>query len=672
MTTYYVRPADGGANGDGLGPGTSWNGFANIVWASVGGGGNVLTGQSLDFGATPLSIPVAANGVIGSKTVIQDITVDGAPGDCFDINPDLEYVRFIGCIALNAGNVGFELANGQVDSDFVGLDFIFCQGNGGGSGLRWVSNSASLSTMTGLLISGCTFNGNTFDGISLMMYSNTNPATAMTDIVIEGNSCLNNAPVSPGHGLRVRADTLVGTQRSGGNLQLYDNQITGNGNGDSNSGGCALGGFIGADVYLNNSSSNTGAIGGFDLFWLQGANVYDNTCNDNTGGTIDANGILLDHGNDQVRLYRNECSRNTLGTGENTGYAIMVLADNTNIDIWANYGDGNYRGLAFIGAGTPANVVAYNNTFTGCLNAAYRVSDGWGAANELDVRNNIFTGVGPVAVVESAPPAYTEDYNEYDGFTAEGRTLGANSTFGVDPDLNANGYTQTSSPGYNAGDFVTGFHDTELDQNGFTFKNPPDIGLQSNIIAPETAPILAEVGLTAVNIAQAQTLETPTVGEAAFVSPIDLFQGQVLETPDVTELGTIAIVDIAQAQSLDPAVLTQAQNTDVDSLTQAQTLGTLLVFQDTDLGAMDSLTQAQTLDVANVSEVADLVAEDITQSQTLGLAAMSQAQNLALEGIIQAQTLGRPTISDSTLPRLTPPTRRIKVAGGLRVISWGA
>lgn len=250
---------------------------------------------------------------------------------------------------------------------------------------------------------------------------------------------------------------------------------------------------------------------------------------------------------------------------------------------------------------------------------------------------------------ETSISAATEDTNAVQDATVSPGF--ANNVITGDLGLNQdNDYSQAGGLTYDAGLFVAGVHDTELDQNKLAFRAPIDIGLQSNVLATPQAVVATDTVLI----------------------PIDLFSNQTLGEPDVVELSSIEVLELTQAQTLDDTVVTEAQTTSVESLTQAQSFEKPQIFEDTDLGVIDSLTQAQTLGESDVVELGIFEPLDLSQGQTLGLSSVSEFQILDIDSLLQAQTLGRPAVSDTTLPRLTPPSRRIKVAGGLRKIEVGA
>lgn len=670
MTTYNFGEAPW------LGP--NWDGLPLPL-----NPGDIADGQGQTFTA-PLD--GMGSGASGNPITFRNFTVTNAAGRGVYIDGE-SFLDFDDVHPNNNQTVGLAIASLTSASN---LSFRRCSFDDNGLwGVSWQADLTDPGGLTDIAFLDCTASRNVRDGIYLFVEATATVSPGITGVTVQRTECMDNG----WRGVRIRTDQETGPKGTG--LLFTDNTITGNGASitvGANGGGVTLGGFglgetgFGNVIIARNVSSlNIGDSGGFNIFYNNYADVFDNLIegNDSIAGGVDAAGILVDHQNQNIRVYRNTINDHTYdgnGSQVNVGIAIIV-GDTDNVEVFNNRGSGNRGAFSF--GGTPAsNCRVYNNAFTGTLEAGVTLNADRTDNGSVDFRNNVITGTGasPEAVRKiTGSGTWIEDYNEFFGFGAfepnEGSLPGPNSTDDVDPDLHPiTGYSQTTSPGYRSGEFIVGFHDQPwaLDQNGFTFKNPPDIGLQSNIIAPETAPIIAEVELTALEIAQAQTLETPTAGQVANLLPVDFFQGQTLETPTVSEVGSLAVLALLQGQTLDNAIVAQVHELAAASLTQAQTLGTMLVFEDTDLGVLDSLTQAQSLLKPIVSEVADLVTEDLSQAQALGLASLSQAQNLALEGIIQAQTLGRPTISDSTLPRLTPPTRRIKVAGGLRVISWGA
>lgn len=689
MTTYYPDPSQnwGDIAGFGLQPGDVVDGegkewAVGYQLADAGSAGLPITWRNITFTAwAPLvsfgnafAFRVQAAGFIEFENII--------------VNP----VSIVGGGINDLAGISLRGANdvGIRGSSFTGID----HDTGSAMGV-YLGCSDGVGPLSDIIVNGCTFSGNKSNDIRLALEIAGNAAIGQ-DIEVSGNQ---GGTGATGSFFQVRSIGVEAFTRRCQRISLLDNTLTA-------SGDFALS-LDGVDdgVVAGNLCTDCGVPGSAlnNVIQISGCGnpvIENNTIAGVPGtGTGDGHCIIIDHsGGDATQPTTGAIVRNNQLSGADKAgstAAGVALWQSVGALVHGNHVDGCNYGLMLRDNPNIAAQV-FNNAHTGCLVGGMRLIQSVTTSGVFTVQNNVFEGVGPVAVNDDPGlGAWVEDYNEYFGFDAAGIPLGANSTFGVDPDLNpSTAYAQILSPGYDSGLYVVGFHDVELDQNGFTFKNPPDIGLQSNLISPVTAPIIAQLELLPVGLQQQQVLDVSGVEEAEILAVVDLTQDQTLETPVVTQfavltpivnfqlqelgeptlvqLGTIAIEDLAQNQTLESVGVQEAQQTNVDALTQDQTLETPFIFEDTDLGVIEGLTQDQALDAVVVLEIGQMAPLDMVQAQSLELVTLSEAQTTDVDDMTQAQHLGLVAVSDATLPRLTPPSRRIKVAGGLRKIGIGA
>ena len=465
MTTYYVNPQTGGGSPGGSGTAASpWNGFGNVNWTTVGGGGNELTGsdQTFDESLTP---PVAANGVSGDPTIIRNMRIEMSSASTNIFLPPREYITFQNIVCSGASGATRGLGISSVDGNApVGVSFVDCDfsDHTGDDGVRWlVSATGAVATLTDFTFTRCTAHRNAETGFHFRIENDAGVGVGIDGLTF--TDC--QADDNDKFGFRILGEledpspadpTSTSLQSRSTDFSFLRNRASGNGSGDAG-GGMALGGFDGdVEVASSTSSSNNGPAGGINCFHFDGARVHGNTCNSNTSTTIDANGILMDHENINCRVWNNECSYNSLDIADNAGYGIMVL-DCSSLVVEGNYGVGNRGAFYFGGVGIDqADVTVRNNTFVQCTDRAVTVAAAWDVNGALTLQNNIMSGSGDAAFVEDGGiGTYTEDYNVVHGFTAPGITLGGNDLTD-DPLVQSDFALASGSPARSVGTWIAG------------------------------------------------------------------------------------------------------------------------------------------------------------------------------------------------------------------------
>ncbi len=185
-----------------------------------------------------------------------------------------------------------------------------------------------------------------------------------------------------------------------------DITVTGNECGPGNDGCIAVHSFgsstsaYGKNVIANNEIRGTlGDTGGVNLFYSQYVDVYGNTCDGLSSSNIDGNCILVDHDNDNVRVYQNFGKDLTGSSADNSGVGVMLL-DSTNVSIYSNAFANVKNCFWFSGETNESGNLVANNS---CSNASlYGVRVQAAAdADSLEFKNNVISGA-PVGVSAEA------------------------------------------------------------------------------------------------------------------------------------------------------------------------------------------------------------------------------------------------------------------------------
>jgi hypothetical protein len=208
----------------------------------------------------------------------------------------------------------------------------------------------------------------------------------------------------------------------------------------------------------NNIAGTTGATGGINIFYNQYLEVSINTIDGLTTASIDGNGILVDHGNDEIRIWRNKVLNASGNSAVNSGCAVMVL-DSTNVSIVDNIGDSNYMGMFFSGDGVHTEITAYHNIFTNTGLHGQYFDDALDDGNDVTSRNNVFIAssgnAGTGCYREIGADVQTADHNIYYGFGSDYFTQSAGEGDSlINPQLDSDYYPTVDQ----AGIFVAGVY----------------------------------------------------------------------------------------------------------------------------------------------------------------------------------------------------------------------
>lgn len=519
MTTYYVRPdTSHSVSRDGLTYETAWGGWGEIVWGALGvKGGDTLyicgshsiltTIQMGDHGATvsnrvtisggyvpdPGSITITGAGgvfffVHRSYTTIEDLSITANQSNCF-YNYPTTGVTYQRC-TLTGGNggaiIGISAATGQVYNDMTFTDNAFIGGTGSplGGAISWTV-AASGSPISNL--NRITITGNTFDEcdagravVQLRLEDGANASANMTDIIVTNNIFRNCTTL----GMEIIGPSATGfPEYYGRNTGI---RITGNKfynmtqtDAEFNLGGAmGIGGFapsltvgFGDNIIAWNEAYNiTGPSGFLNLFYGT-FQVFENYAEDIIASQADGNAILVDHGCDNVVIYRNKFKR-VIGNAatENSGCGIMIL-NATNVTAYSNLVDGCKIGIYIGNKGTAQSCDLYNNTFRDCSYAGILILS-TADVSTLISRNNLCTATGVCPSVKNSSTAWAgESYNCFHSFTAPiGHSL-APTTLTTDPALDER-HSCSSGTVIGKGTSIGSYADVY----GRAFKSTPSIG----------------------------------------------------------------------------------------------------------------------------------------------------------------------------------------------------
>jgi hypothetical protein len=466
--TFYVRKdISHSVTRNGLSYDTAWGGWGEVQWGSgvgkVGAGDTLYVCGSHSY-AAPISI--GASGTSSTSKIIIDggyatesgtitlvgatyiacprdyisfdnITITGGTSSCvYDYNANRNGIYFNKAI-LDGGSTGLLLPANYNVTD-VKIDGCTFQNQTSNAAIRWLA--ATPATDTGILsdvdITNTTFQNISGSAIELRIESDC-PVAHVSDIVVSGCDFSNVTGWSCYVG--------GGTQTAGvnnhnsGYVQVFDNTFT------SVADAIVVIGASASEyghnkIYNNTISTTTKANGPINLFQSQYVDVYYNYIHDSTTTTIDGNGILIDYGNEHVRVYRNRID-NMLGKAgvDNSGCAIMVL-NSKNVYVYNNYGSGSRNGLyvgdVSVSAGELlSNINFFNNTFTGCTSIGIDINSSLDATDVAQVtfQNNILTADGVGKGIDDnstggADPIHTNNCLYNFATTYEGITAGVDET----------------------------------------------------------------------------------------------------------------------------------------------------------------------------------------------------------------------------------------------------
>jgi len=201
-------------------------------------------------------------------------------------------------------------------------------------------------------------NGN--HGIRLWFDDRTIQKSGVSDVVIRENEVVDNGAdgiVVVQHSVDYQAPTPVMFD-----VVIEENTVRRNAGGIALRGVGSSTGYYGKSYIRNNvCSDNLSVTGGINIFWTSYLDIVGNDCSGNRSDTIDGNGILIDHGNRQIRIEKNRASNNSGNTAHlNSGVGIMVL-DSSEIFVKNNVVEGNKIGIYFGGQAGARDVVVSGN-----------------------------------------------------------------------------------------------------------------------------------------------------------------------------------------------------------------------------------------------------------------------------------------------------------------------
>lgn len=514
MAEWWVRPGtshSGTRNGTSYA--TAWGGWSEITWG-VGGvvGGDTLyvcgahsSATTLTVGAhgggsgtecsirgdyadDPGSIAITAAGQYftpRSHTYFYDLDVTGFSRTVYS-SGTFANLYWLGC-TFNGGTnpiYGLDAANGTAYSD---IRFELCEYNGGslaagggGAAFDWfVTATNAVSTLSRLSIRYCTFNNCNANGLArsvvhLRTESDVSTSSVVTDFLCEYNTFTNYK------GVAIEAYSGHATFGLWSGVRIRENDISGGSEASDGGGGAVvLGGFgssatagFGANLLTRNEIRDVaGPSGAFNLFYGSYCVIF-NTAEDLCTSTIDANGILFDHGCNGCSAVGNQFSRLTGKAGTfNSGVGIMVL-DATNCSVFGNVVDGALCGVLLGTAGSGQSCTIANNTMVNIEDYAVYIGASADLANCV-LKNNIFVGDGYSVYDLTATSWSNEDYNFFYGFASgtNNHTLGANSSTD-DPLLDSSYRLLPGSPCIGAGVYIRGARHF----GGKRLSSPADIG----------------------------------------------------------------------------------------------------------------------------------------------------------------------------------------------------
>jgi len=476
--TYYIREdKTHNATRDGLTYATAWGAEADGSWTEVvwgAGDSAVSAGDTLMvYGAHVLTVDLsfgASGATLGSETTIDFTSSTITFAASKSLQTSRSYYKIKGltetcyagksCIYQTAKNIEYDtidISGGSVgirlEATAADLGTLVLKNsnihNLSTTGLYWLAIDAITSVIDSVEVTDTAFSDITLNGIELRSESDAPNAYLGS---FKATGCSFDTMTL---GIAV-ANAGTETTYGWGIVDINDNDF-------NNLGGAVVIRGFGAETYGVNKANNnrvtntTGATGGFNIFWNHHLSVFGNHISDGVTDTIDGNGILVDFGNDHIRVYENEINRMLGKTGvDNSGCALMVL-DSTNVEEYNNYGTGNKTGLYANDLDTnpvlsPYNVFWMNNTFTGNIDYGILIRPGIDniEAAGITAENNILTSDGTgyaVYDVSTGGGDIIEDYNLFYGFDGgfSGHTTGAHDSL-VDPRIDSRGRPTGRSP----------------------------------------------------------------------------------------------------------------------------------------------------------------------------------------------------------------------------------
>jgi len=491
MAIWYVRPnASHGATRNGTSYATAWGG-----WAEVNGDSMAATDTLMVCGAhtyaSVISMPKAGTSATARFTIDGGYLAD--PGSIVFtsaafLNANQNYVEyknipisgvFTSIIYLSNTGCKFNtltIANGTTGilfSSSTGIHFadteiekctIYGQT---GAAINWlVSIAGALSTITNLSIRNCTIYGQTgINVINLRTTPGVDAGSLMVNVQIQNNTIRDASGVA----LRI---AHAGTTSVGGPILVSGNTFSNLTEAAGNLGGAiSITSVSNVVAKQNNVRNVAGVYGGCNLIYCINNLVEENIIDGCTTGSIDANGILIDHSSNYSTVRRNRIFNCDGKAGVvNSGCGVMVL-DAEHVKVYANYIEGGRIGIYFGDASATQQVDVNGNTVIDSTVYGVYVKNNATRAN-LVLKNNVFIGSVPF-VYDNATGGWTgEDYNAIWGMTASVNHTDGAHNITADPLLTSDYRPTPSSPLLGAGTHLGYTRDVERKQR----PNPPSIG----------------------------------------------------------------------------------------------------------------------------------------------------------------------------------------------------
>lgn len=234
-------------------------------------------------------------------------------------------------------------------------------------------------------------------------------------------------------------------------------------------------------IRRNTCRETTGVTGCINPFYNEWFDVDDNDAFDLTTTGIDGNHVLIDHGNNHVRVRRNVCDGLAGGGVANSGVCLMVL-DSQDVLLEANIGMDVASMFYFSGAGVENDIVARHNSGWSRDYGAY-IDSAMDAAALTFVNNALVTdGTGILAESTAGAPDLvdfnsikaTTNYTLNGVFSAGANDLlGSPLWIGGDKPVTAEGFRLTAaSPLRGKGVYARGARDFTVRKMGV----PANIG----------------------------------------------------------------------------------------------------------------------------------------------------------------------------------------------------
>lgn len=496
MATWYVRPdTSHNTTRNGTSYATAWGGWGEIVAGSM-----AATDTLMVCGAHSYSDATKVTHKTGTSTSARFIYDGGYAADPGSI-------AFSGSAYLVTNNSNVSLRNLTItgngvfhNANKINVDYTGCEFSGGAYGVAVGATNNGVTT--GITFDSCDFHDFTGTGqsgaISLLIYATGANYTATgwtitdctfhdctaSDNVIHIRSESDTTAVSFGditisgcsfedcRGFPIRIVNDAGTPTNGA-VTITDNIFTNCTEQSAGNGGNQIYGTV-ITISGNMLNGVHGAGGGFNVFYGTEVMIEDNHIEDVTTGTIDGNGILIDHGNDNVTVRRNTIKNCTGKSGvSNSGCGVMIL-DATNVQVYSNTIEGGRVGLWVSQAnGKTQSAQIHHNTVVGPTVYGMYVGQ-YATRAAIVAKNNVFTGSVPFVYDQTTGGWTGEDYNVVYGMTASTNHTDGAHNITSDPLLSSDYKPSSASPCIGAGVYVL---PGATDYRGLAFRHDaPSIG----------------------------------------------------------------------------------------------------------------------------------------------------------------------------------------------------